>query len=81
MLVKHDSCRLKNTESFLYTISCKVDIVECIIVIGKVIPPHKHAIFCLLSLFLCLNIHRVPIQVSVGVFSPMFEKGTFFNDV
>ena len=44
--------RLNNTESFLYTVSCSVDIVACFIVIGKGIPPNKHAIFCLLSLFL-----------------------------
>ena len=67
MLVKHDSCRLNNTESFLYTISCNVDIVECITVIGKGIPPHKPANFCLLSLFFALNIHRDHIQFSVGV--------------
>ena len=30
MLVKQDSCRLDNTESFLYTVSCNVGIVECI---------------------------------------------------
>ena len=45
---KEDSCRLDNTESFLYTVSCNVDIVECIIFIGLGIPPNKHAIFCLL---------------------------------
>ena len=45
MFVKQDSCRLNNTESFLYTVSCKIDIVECIICIGKGIPPNKHAIF------------------------------------
>ena len=45
MFVKQDSCRLNNTESFLYTVSCNVDIVECIIFIGKGIPPNKHALF------------------------------------
>ena len=42
MLVKQDSCRLNNTQSFLYKVSCNVDIVECIILIGKGIPPNKH---------------------------------------
>ena len=61
MLVKQNSCRLNNTESFPYTVSCYVDIVECII--WKEIPPNKHANFCLLSLFFfALNIHRVHIQ-------------------
>ena len=50
MLVEQDSCRLNNAESFLYTFSCIFDIVGCIIVIGRGIPPNKHAIF--LSLFL-----------------------------
>ena len=67
MLVKHDSCRLNNTESFLYTISCNVGIVACIIVIRKGIPPHKHAFF-VFHIFFSLNIHRDHIQVSVGVF-------------
>ena len=68
MLVKHDSCRLNNTESFLYNISCNVDIVECIIVIGNVFPPHKHANFRLLSfLFFAFYIHRDHILVSVAV--------------
>ena len=53
MLIKQDSCRLDDTESFLYyTVSCNVEIDECIIFIGKGILPNKHAIFCLLSLFL-----------------------------
>ena len=78
MFVKHDSCRLNNTESFLYTISCNVDIVEFIIVIGKGISPHKHINFCLLSLFLALNIHRDHIQVSVGVLlQPCLRKALF----
>ena len=79
MLVKHDSCRLNNTESFLYNISCNVDIVECIIVIGNVIPPRKHAYFCLLSfLFFALNIHRDHILVSVGVYlHPCLKKALF----
>ena len=79
MLVKHDSCRLNNTESFLYTISCNVDIVEFIINIGKGIQPHKHANFCLLSLFfLALYIHRDHIQVSVGVLlQPCLKKALF----
>ena len=79
MLVKHDSCRLNNTESFLYTISCNVDIVECIIVIGKGIPPHTNANFCLLSLFFfALNIHRDHIQVYVGVLLHPCLKKAFF---
>ena len=32
----------------MYTVSCNVDIVECIIVIGKGIPHNKHANFCLI---------------------------------
>ena len=51
MLVKQDSCRLNNSESFLYNVSCNIDIVECNIFIGKGIPPDKHANFCRLSLF------------------------------
>ena len=80
MLVKHDSCRLNNTESFLYTISCNVDIGECIIVIGKWISPYKHAIFCLLSFF-ALNIYRDHMQVSVGVLLYPCLKRHFVNDV
>ena len=74
MLVKQDPCILNNTESFLYTSSCNVDIVECIIFIGKAIPPNKHASFCLLSLFLPLNIHRVHIQGSVDVLLQLMVK-------
>ena len=78
MLVKQDSCRLNNTKSFLYTVSCSVNIVECFIFIGKGIPPNKHAIFCLLSIFLALNIHRVYIQGSVDVLlQPCFKKALF----
>ena len=39
MLVKQDSCRVNNTESFIYTVSCKVYIVECISLLGKGIRP------------------------------------------
>ena len=80
MFIKHESCRLNNTESFLYTISCNVDIAECIIVIWKGSPPHKHANFCLLSLtFFALNIHRDHIQVSVGVLLHPCLKKAFFK--
>ena len=46
MLVKQDLCRLNNTEHF-YILFCFLQcyIVECIIVIGKGIPPNKHANF------------------------------------
>ena len=75
MLIKQDSCRSNNTESFLYTISCNVDIAECIIFIGKGSPPNKHANFCLLTLFFALILHRVHIQISVDVLlHPCFEK-------
>ena len=67
MFVKQDSSRSNNTESFLYTVSCNVDIVECIIFIRKGIPPNKHAMFCLLSLIFTINIYIVHIQVSVDV--------------
>ena len=78
MLVKQDSCRLNNTESFLYTVSCNVGIVECIIVIGKRILPNKHANFCLLSFCFALKIHRVHMQVSVDVLlHPSFKKTQF----
>ena len=66
-MVKQDSCRINYTESFLYTVSCNVDIVECIIVIGKGIPPNKPANFCLFQFFFALITHRVPIQASVDV--------------
>ena len=79
MLVKHDSCRLINTESSLYTISCNVDTVECVFVIGKGIPPHKYANFCIL-LFFALNIHRDHIQVSFGVLLHPCFKRHFLND-
>ena len=52
MSVKHDLFRLDRNGSFIYTISCNVDNVECIIVIGKGIPPTKYAKFCLFSFFL-----------------------------
>ena len=78
MLVKHDSCRLNNTESFLYTISCYVDIVEYIIVIGKGIPPISMLIFVFYHYFLALNIHRDHIQVSVGVLlQPCLKRALF----
>ena len=47
MLVKQDSCKLNNTGSFLYTVSCNGDTVECIIFVGKEIPSNKHAKVCL----------------------------------
>ena len=79
MLIKQVSCRLNNTELFLYSVSCNVDIAECIIFFGKGIPPNKHVIFCLLSLLFALIIHRVHIQVSVDVLlHPCFEKA-FLN--
>ena len=69
MLVKHDSCRFNDTESFLYTFSCNVDIIECIIVIGKGIRPISMLIlsYHIVSLVFTLNIRRGHIQVSVGV--------------
>ena len=67
ILVNQDSCRLNNIESSLYTASCNVDIVDCIIFIGKGIPPNTHANFCLLSLFCALNIQIFHIQVSNNV--------------
>ena len=52
--------------------------VECIIFIGKGIPPKKHAYDCLLSLYFALNIHRVHIQVSIDVsLHQCFEKALF----
>ena len=70
MLVKHDSCRLNSAESFLYTVSCNVAVVECIIFfIGKGIPPHKHANFFSFIISFALYIHRVHIQVSKRHFS------------
>ena len=58
MLIKQDSCRLNNTDSFLYTVSYNVDIVECIIFIGKGIPPNKHTNLLLsLIIIFALNIH------------------------
>ena len=79
MLVKHDSCRLNNTESFLYTISCNVDIVECIIVIGKGIPPHKYANFFFYHYLFALDIHRDHIQVSFGVLLHRCLKKALFK--
>ena len=78
MLVKEDLCRLNNTELFLYTVFCNVDIVERIIFIGKGILPKKHANICLYLYFFALNIHRVHIQVSVDVLlHSCSEKATF----
>ena len=60
MLLKQDSCRLNDTESFLCTVSCSVDIVECIVFIGKGITPNKHAIFFVFYHYsFALNVHRV----------------------
>ena len=50
MLIKQDSCRLNNTESFLYTVFCNVD---------------KSMLIFIFYLFFALNIHRVDMQVSV----------------
>ena len=72
MLVKQDSCRLNNTQSFLYKVSCNVDIVECIILIGKGIPPNKHHA----NFVFALNKHLVNIQV----ITTMSQKGPFLND-
>ena len=78
MLVKQDSCRLNNTESFLYTVSCNVDIVACILVIGKGIPPNKHAIFLSFINIFALDIHRVHKLVFVDVLlHPCFKKALF----
>ena len=51
MLVKQGLCRLDTNESFLYNVSFNVDIVECIIFIGKGIQPNKHAIFSSFIIF------------------------------
>ena len=67
MSVRHDSCILNNTESFLYTISCNVDIVEDIIVIWKVIPFVSMLFVFFYHYFYALNFHRDHIQVSIGV--------------
>ena len=79
MLVKQDSCRFDNTESFLYTVSCKVDIVECIIFIGKQIPPNKHA-HNVFYYYFALNIHIVHIQVSDDVLLQPCFKRALLND-
>ena len=78
MLVKHDSCRLNNAESLIYTISCNVDIVKCIFVIGKGIPSHKHANFVFYHYFFALNVHRDHVQVSVGILlHPCVKRALF----
>ena len=53
--------------------------VECIIVIGKGIPSHKHAIFLsFITILFALNIHRYQISVSVGVLlHPCLKKALF----
>ena len=61
-----------------HTCFLHVDIVACIIFIGKGIPPNKHAIFCLLSFFFALNVHRVHIHVSHDVLlHSCFKKAIF----
>ena len=78
MLVKQDQCRLNNTHSFLYTVSCKNGIVDCIIFIGKWILSEKHAHCFSFIIIFALDIHRVHIQVSVYVLShPYCEKAPF----
>ena len=79
MLVKQDLCRLNNTDSY-YTVSCNFEIVECIIFIGKGIPPNKHANFCLYHYSFALNLHRVRIQVSDDVLLHPCFKRHFLND-
>ena len=79
MLVKEDSCRLNNTDSY-YTVSCNFEIVECIIFIGKGIPPNKHANFCLYHFYFALNLRRVCIQVSDDVLLHSCFKRHFLND-
>ena len=78
MLVKQDSCRFNNTGSFLYTVSCKIDIVVCIIFIGREIPPNKHSNFCLIYFF-ALDIHRVHILSSDDVLLHPCFKGALFK--
>ena len=75
-MVKHDSFGLNR--SFQYTISCNVDIVECIIFIGKLIS-HKGMLFFVFYHYLfTLNIYRDHIQVSVGVLlHPYLKKALF----
>ena len=82
MLVKQGLCRLNNTESFLCTVSCNVDIIECIIsFIGKGILSKKQANFCLLSLFFALNIHRVHIyKFLMMIYYSHVSKRQFLND-
>ena len=78
MLVKQDSCRISNTESFLCPVFVMLTLLSVIFFIGKGILPKKHANICLLSLFFPLNIHIVHIHVSVDVMlHSFFEKALF----
>ena len=52
MMVKQDSCRLNNTDSFLYTVFRNVDIVECIVFIGKGILPKSSLIYVIIIILL-----------------------------
>ena len=81
MLVKQDSCRLNNSESFLYNVSCNVDIVKFNIFIGRGIPPDMHANFCHLSLFFLLSIFIEFIYKFLMVFYyTHVSKRHFLND-
>ena len=83
MLVKQDSSRFNNAESFLYTVSCNVDIAEYFIIIWKGIPPNKDANFCPFSyFFFAFNIHRVFIYKLLMMFYyTHVSKRRFLNDV
>ena len=80
MLVKQDSSRLNNTESFLYTVSCNVDIAECFIIIWKGIPPNKDANFCLLSFFLLLIFIDFIYKLLMMFYYTHVSKRHFLND-
>ena len=80
MLIKQDSSRLNNTESFLYTVSCNVGIVECIMFLGKGIPPNKHAIFVFYHYFLLYIFKEFIYKFLLMFYCTHVSKGHFLND-
>ena len=78
MLVKQDSCRLNNTESFLYTVRAMLTLLSVLFLLGKEFHSISMLFFVFYHFFFALNIQRVHKQVSDDVLlHPCFKKALF----
>ena len=79
MLVKHDSCRLNNTESFYLLFLAMLTLLSVLLLLKKGFSPISMLIFVFYHYCFALNINRDHIQVSLGVLVNLCLKKALFK--